>query len=209
MMVVQGTADLVRLVQNGAIEIHTWGATMQNIERPDRLVFDLDPHESLSWARVVDTARALRTLLTKWKLPSFVKTTGGKGVHVLVPLQPVHDWEQLRAAADTIAKALQVQRPDELTLFMAKSKRIGKIFVDTLRNVRGATFVAPYSPRARAGATVSLPITWEQLTTRATPGRYTIRTWEPQSRRADPWRDWEAKRARLPAELTSGAARRR
>ena len=209
MMVVQDAADLVRLVQNGAVEIHTWGATTQSIERPDRLVFDLDPHESLSWARVVDTARALRTLLAKWKLPAFVKTTGGKGVHVLVPLKPVHDWDQLRGAADTIAKTLQAQHPDELTLFMAKSKRIGKIFVDTLRNVRGATFVAPYSPRARAGATISLPITWEQLTPRATPERHTIRTFEPPSRRADPWRDWEAKRVRLPAELTRGAARRR
>ena len=190
---------LVRLIQNGAVEIHAWGAPLRHIERPDRLVFDLDPHESVPWSVVIDTARRLRRLLEGWDLPAYLKTTGGHGLHVLVPLQARHSWAQVRDTATTIGVALERERPELITLHMAKSKRPGKIFLDTLRNVRGATSVAPYSPRARAGAPISMPLAWGKLSEKARPESFSIPSWSPPG--VDPWRDWQRDRARLPAAL--------
>ena len=201
-LAVRDLAGLVQLIQNGAVEIHAWGASLRQIERPDRLIFDLDPHDSVPWARVVETARDLRRRLEAWDLPTFLKTTGGHGLHVLVPLQPRHRWDQIRDAATTVAAALERDSEGAITLHMAKSKRPGKIFLDTLRNVRGATAVAPYSPRARAGATISMPLAWAQLTERKTPDAYSIPSFDrARVRRSDPWRDWEKDRARLHAAL--------
>ncbi|MEO5987562.1 MAG: DNA ligase D [Candidatus Eisenbacteria bacterium] len=202
-VLVHDLADLIELVQNNALEIHTWSARQEDLEHPDRLVFDLDPHESVKWPRIIEVAREFKRRLEKFDLPVFVKTTGGRGLHVAVPLRPVHSWDQLRAAAERIAGEIVAGAPDRLTLQISKSKRTGKIFIDTLRNIRGATCVAPYSPRARARATISLPLPWSQLTAAHPPTRYTIKAWDKLSkRRTDPWRDWESARARLPAALT-------
>jgi len=193
-------SELVRLVQNGAVEIHTWGATLARIEKPDRMIFDLDPHESVAWARVVELARELRARLRAQRLPAFVKTSGGKGLHVMVPLEPRHGWDLVRRVATSIAEEIRRTAPHDVTLEMAKKERTGKVFLDVLRNVRGATCAAPYSPRARAGAPISMPLSWEQLG-RSEPSQFTIRSMGPakrQARRADPWKRWEAERARLP-----------
>lgn len=204
-LAVEDEKGLVALVQNGAVEIHAWGAPLSEIEQPDRLVFDLDPHDTVPWERVVEAARDLRRRLTKWDLPAYVKTTGSHGLHVLVPLEKRHGWGEVREAAFRIASEM-ARDHDDLTLQMAKSKRPGKIFLDTLRNVRGATSVAPYSPRARAGAPISMPLNWTQLGARG-PEAYSIPSWNAGgTRRSDPWRDWERDRVRLPAALRRGTS---
>ena len=182
--------------------VGTWAARLVDLKHPDRLVFDLDPHESVKWPRIIAVAREFKRRLEEYDLPVFVKTSGGKGLHVSGPLRRVHTWAELRAAAERIAGAIVAEHPGDLTLQISKTKRTGKILIDTLRNLRGATCVAPYSPRARAGATISLPLAWAQLTPRARPETFTIATWPRRAkRRVDPWREWEASRARLPAAL--------
>ncbi len=205
---VHDLTDLIRLVQNNAIEIHTAASRRAEPQRPDRLIFDLDPHESVTWARVIEVARDLKRRLAAFELPAFVKTTGGKGLHVAVPLRTLHTWDQVRAAATRIATTAIAESPDDLTLNISKRKRVGKIFIDTLRNLRGATCVAPYSPRAREGATISLPVTWAKLTPGEGPEAFAIGSWAGLAkRRADPWRQWEGSRARLPAALTRAKRR--
>jgi len=208
-LVIHDLARLVELVQNGAVEIHSWGAPRRSLDEPDRLVFDLDPHESVTWARVVEVALDLRERLVKRKLPVFVKTTGGRGIHLLTPLAPGATWSRVRETADAIAAELVQANPTDLTLHMAKAGRSGKIFVDTLRNVRGATCVAAWSPRARAGATISRPLAWKELDPRTPPARFTIRSWQAEKSARDPWASWEESRVALPAAWNSNPAKRR
>lgn len=201
-LIVHDTADLVTLIQNGALEIHTNSALRRKPGHPDRLIFDLDPHESVAWAQVVEVAKSFRQALEAWELPSFVKTSGGKGVHILVPIEARHSWEQVRRAANRVAATLIERHGSLLTLRMAKASRVGKIFIDTLRNGRAASCVAPYSPRARAGATISMPISWSELSVRTTPDLFTVGGWLSSARHgADPWKRWETDRARLPSAL--------
>jgi bifunctional non-homologous end joining protein LigD len=208
-LVIRDLAGLVGLAQNGAVEIHSWGARRSALEAPDRLVFDLDPHESVTWARVIEVARELRTILERAKLPTFVKSTGGRGLHIMMPLAPRQTWAGVRAAADAVAGELLAGGAGDLTLQMAKDRRRGKIFIDTLRNVRGATCVAPYSPRARDGATISLPLAWKELREGTPPSELTIASWTSSRRRTDPWSEWERVRVKLPAAWTKTPARRR
>jgi bifunctional non-homologous end joining protein LigD len=162
---IRDVEGLLALVQSNALEIHPWGSLLADPERPDRLIFDLDPGEDVAWSAVVDAAREVRErLAANLKLESFVKTTGGKGLHVVVPLKPSLDWEAAKALCKSFAEEMASDSPAHYVANMAKSKRQGKIFVDYLRNGRGATAVAAYSTRARAGATVSIPIAWEELT---------------------------------------------
>lgn len=207
-LVIHDLAGLVELVQNGAIEIHSWGAPRARLAEPDRLVFDLDPHEAVSWPRVIAVARELQDRLAARKLPAFLKTTGGRGLHVITPLVRGATWQAVRDLADTIAAEL-ADGASDLTLQMAKSRRTGKIFLDTLRNVRGATCVAPWSPRARAGATISQPLDWDDLSPRVPPARFTVRAWSAAKRMPpDPWAEWEESRVPLPAAGKRTTARR-
>ena len=149
---------LVGLAQMNAIELHVWGAKVAAIERPDTLVLDLDPDQTVSWAKVVAGAKLTRALLEELGLVALVKTTGGKGLHVVVPLERRHSWDEVKDFARDVATHLANTFPDRFTATMSKSRRRGKIFVDYLRNARGATAVAPYSLRARPGATVATPL---------------------------------------------------
>ena len=160
---------LAALVQMGALEVHIWGALASAPTQPDRLVFDLDPAPELSFKEVVAGAHALRALLLEYKLKSWVKTTGGKGLHVTVPIDPQEDWDTVKAFCRSVAEELARRDPGHYIATMSKAKRAGKIFVDYLRNSRGATFIAPYSARAREGATIALPVEWQQLTARFKP----------------------------------------
>ena len=134
------------------LEIHPWGSRADDVERPDRIIFDLDPDEAVPWLRVVDAAREMRQRLTDDGLVSFVKTTGGKGLHVVVPILPDQEWPAVKAFCAAFAKAAVHDTPERYTANLAKAARRGKIFIDYLRNGRGATAIAAYSPRARANA---------------------------------------------------------
>ena len=175
-MRVDDLAGLVALAQLGTLEIHTWGCHADALERPDLLVFDLDPGPDVAWDRVAAAALELRRRLGELSLESWVKTTGGKGLHVAVPVHPRADWDQHKAFAQEVVERLAHDEPALYTANMAKAQRKGRIFLDYLRNGRGATFVAPYSPRAREGAPVALPISWDELARGIDPLAFTIAT---------------------------------
>ena len=171
------------------LEIHTWGSQADQIDKPDRLIFDLDPDPSVDWPHVVAAAEEVRLLLAELGLISFVKTTGGKGLHIVVPIQRRISWGEAKAFCRAVADFLVAAAPDRYIATMSKAARRGKIFVDYLRNDRGATAIAPYSTRARAGATVSVPIGWEELSGRLKSDHFTIRNLPQRLSRLknDPW----------------------
>jgi bifunctional non-homologous end joining protein LigD len=210
---VEDLAGLVALSQIGVLEIHPWGARVGRLERPDRLVLDLDPAPGVAWGRVVEGALAVRALLTDLGLVSFVKTTGGKGLHVVAPLRPEAGWEALRTLGERIGAEMVRRAPDRYTINPLKTARRGRIFVDYLRNTRGATAVATYSPRARPGAPVSMPLGWSELVGTVRPEEFTLVTVPKRlrARRKDPWADFfsvdQAITARTAAALAPAAAR--
>jgi len=165
---------LVACVQMGTIEFHGWGASIGDVEKPDRLVFDLDPDEGLGFAEVKTAAADLKAHLAEIGLVSFALLSGGKGVHVVVPLTPEAEWPAVKDFADRFAQALAQAEPHRFTATMSKAKRKGKIFIDWLRNQRGATAVMPYTVRARAGAPVAVPVTWSELAKIDTPSHWHV-----------------------------------
>ncbi len=162
-MMANSAAALVGLVQLGVLELHTWGARQDSLDRPDRLIFDLDPAPGVPWKQVIEAAQRVRTLMDEIGLASFVKTTGGKGLHVVIPVRPEKPWDDIKTFARAVAERLERTYPQHFTAKMTKTKRAGKIFIDYLRNAAEATAVAAYSTRARAGAPVSTPIGWNEL----------------------------------------------
>ncbi|WP_133364694.1 DNA ligase D [Qipengyuania sediminis] len=160
---VESADGLLQCVQMGTIEFHGWGARASAVEAPDRMVFDLDPDEGLDFEDVKSAAELIRDRLTDLGLVSFAMLSGGKGVHVVVPLTPGHSWEAHKDFSRRFAEALSMAEPDRFIATMSKAKRVGKIFIDWLRNQRGATAVLPYSARARDGAPVAVPIAWGEL----------------------------------------------
>ncbi|MFK4793935.1 DNA ligase D [Sphingobium sp. ZW T5_29] len=165
---------LLACVQMGTIEFHGWGSRVEDVERPDRLVIDLDPDEGLDFGDVKKAARDIRRTLEDIGLTSFAMLSGGKGVHVVVPLTPDAQWPQVKDFADRFARALATAEPDRFTATMSKAKRKGRIFIDWLRNQRGATAVLPYVVRARENAPVAVPVTWDELQDIEHPGAFTI-----------------------------------
>lgn len=189
MMRVDSVQGLVSLVQLGVLEVHTWGARHPRLEHPDLIVMDLDPGPGVPWSRVVEGARRLRAVFARFDLESFVKTTGGKGLHVVVPVTASRlGWDDFKTFTRKVAESLMRDEPERYTTNISKAKRAGKIFVDYLRNGRGATAVAPYSTRARPGAPVAMPVAWSRIA-RVAPDQYSLRdALETLSRRRrDPW----------------------
>jgi bifunctional non-homologous end joining protein LigD len=164
---------LLTLVQAGVLEIHVWGSTIDDVEHPDRIVFDLDPGDDVPWAAVVKAAREFRERLAALKLESFVKTTGGKGLHVVMPTSGA-GWDETKDFAHALVLAMTADSPDRYVSKMTKRIRGGKIFLDYLRNGRGATAVVAYSTRARAGAPLSVPATWDELGPKLAPNKFTV-----------------------------------
>lgn len=160
---IKDAAGLAACVQMGTIEFHGWGCRTDDVEAPDRMIFDLDPDEGLDFGDVTRAARDIRRRLSDLGLISFAMLSGGKGVHVVVPLTPGHDWEAHKDFSRRFAGALSMAEPDRFTDTMSKAKRKGRIFIDWLRNQRGSTAVLPYSARARPSAPVAVPITWDEL----------------------------------------------
>jgi bifunctional non-homologous end joining protein LigD len=185
---IEDAVGLIGIGQLGVLEIHTWAARADAVERPDRLVIDLDPDPSVKWTLVVEAAGMVRALLDEVGLTSFVTTTGGKGLHVVAPLRRRASWDEHKEFARAIAETIVGLEPHRYVAVASKAQRKGKIFVDYLRNGRGATFIAPYSMRARPGAPVATPVTWEELDT-IDPASFTIETVPPRigSLAADPW----------------------
>jgi bifunctional non-homologous end joining protein LigD len=168
-------AGLMTCVQMGTIEFHGWGSPVVDVERPDRLVFDLDPDEGLGFEEVKRAARDLKRYLADMGLQTFPLVTGGKGLHVVVPLTPQAEWPEVKDFAQRFCVALATAEPDRFTANMAKAKRTGRIFLDYLRNQRGATAIMPYSTRAREGAPVSAPISWDELDETESGARFSVR----------------------------------
>ncbi|MCC6797294.1 MAG: DNA ligase D [Candidatus Hydrogenedentes bacterium] len=187
-LMIEDKEGLLGLVNLGVLEFHTWGCHAPNVERPDMLVFDLDPGPDVTGQDLVNAAHLLRDHLKALGLKSFLKTTGGKGYHIAAPLEPNTSWDDLKAITQAIAAHMAEVEPEKYTATMSKAKRTGKIYIDYLRNSRGATFIAPYSTRARENAPISMPIDWEDFTAKTNPGGWTLLDKTPIERK-DPWRE--------------------
>lgn len=200
---VKDVSSLVALVQVGVIELHVWGARADRLDRPDLVVLDLDPDPELPWGEVVETARELRELLEEIGLVPFVRSTGGKGLHVVVPLERRSTWKEVKDFAEALAKERVSAAPDRLTANVSKEKRKGKILIDYLRNDRESTAIACWSPRARAGAPVALPLDWDELDADERPV-VSLREAPERLSRKDPWARFDASRRRLTRAMRRG-----
>lgn len=191
---------LLSLVQMSVLEIHTWGCRIDNIEKPDLITFDLDPGEGVTWKEVVNAAFTLKEELENYSLTSFVKTTGGKGLHLCIPIKRLYEWEDVFVFTQAFAKYIAIKYPKKYIDTMSKSKRVGKIFIDYLRNKRGATAVAPYSTRASENAPVSTPLSWQELTPKIKSAQYTIDNLKKRLSRikSDPWEAFLSLKQSLP-----------
>jgi bifunctional non-homologous end joining protein LigD len=202
-MMANSSAALVGLVQASALEWHAWGARQGSLDRPDRIIFDLDPAPDVPWADTVAAARLLRELLQDAGLESFVKTTGGKGLHLFIPIVPDRPWDQARQFSRAVAEQLEAASPERFVSDMSRAKRGGRIFIDYLRNAVEATAVAPYSPRAKPHAPVSTPLAWEELDPGLDPHSLTVGTIRQRIRAQseDPWSGYFTRRQRLSAAI--------
>jgi bifunctional non-homologous end joining protein LigD len=201
-LMIDDPAGLAAAAQIGALELHIWGAHADAIEHPDRMVFDLDPDGGVTFAGVREAARDVRRLLEAAGLQSFALVTGGKGIHVVVPLDASQDWDEVKTFAKGVATKLAATEPQRFTATMSKAKRTGRIFIDWLRNERGSTAIAPYSPRARANASVATPVSWRELDRVEHADAFTIplvlRRLKQQ--KSDPWSGYFKLRQRIGAE---------
>ncbi|WP_417775920.1 non-homologous end-joining DNA ligase [Stutzerimonas xanthomarina] len=194
---------VVEAAQMGTVELHTWNARSDRIDRPDRIVFDLDPDPELPWSSMIDATRLTLDLLSELGLKAFLKTSGGRGMHVVVPISRRHDWECVNSFARSVTERLAAQSPDQIVAKMGPKNRVGKIFVDFLRNQRGASTVAAYSVRARPGLPVSVPISLDELEKIDGANQWTIHTLQQrlESAKSDPWAEYGSTRQGLSAAL--------
>ncbi len=196
---IEDLSGLVAMVQMGVLEMHPWGVRVDRPERPDRVIFDLDPGEGLGFADVTAAALDVRRWLEGVGLQSFVKTTGGKGLHVVVPIERRHDWPEAKAFAKRVAEDMSAAAPERYLPRISKAERRGRIFIDYLRNDPTSTAVAAYSTRSRPGAPVATPLTWEELEAAVEPAAFDIPSVPERLRQiGDPWRDIGGVRQRLP-----------
>jgi bifunctional non-homologous end joining protein LigD len=197
---IRDAAGLIALVQMGVLEIHPWGVRIEAPDRPDRVIFDLDPGEDLGFAAVVTAARDVRDRLSALGLTSFVKTTGGKGLHVVVPIEPSHAWPAVKAWAKAVSERMAEDSPDLYLTRIAKAERTGRIFIDYLRNDPTSTAVGPYSTRARPGAPVAMPLEWKDVTISLDPKAFDVNSaaGRVKRRKNDPWAKITEFRQRLP-----------
>ncbi|HVT60409.1 MAG TPA: DNA ligase D [Thermoanaerobaculia bacterium] len=196
---------LIALVQMGVLELHVWGAHRDRVERPDYMVFDLDPDEGLGWERVARAALELRDQLavSGGGLQSFLKTTGGKGLHVVLPLIRRQSWDEFKGFASAVAERLAANDPDRYTTNPLKARRKGRIFIDYLRNSRGATSIAAYSTRARPGAPISTPLAWDELGAPVRADTFTVQNLQHrlETLASDPWHDFSRVRQTITAAM--------
>jgi bifunctional non-homologous end joining protein LigD len=208
-MVARDLAGVLELAQMSILEIHPWNASVDEIEYPDRVIFDLDPDPAVPWGRVVEAAFELRARLAAFDLDSVVKTTGGKGLHVVMPFSPASrvSWDDAFAFSQTVSERLARDQPKAYVATMSKAKRTDKIFIDYFRNHRGSTAIAAYSTRARPGAPVAVPLAWDELTPALNPRAFTVETVPARlaALKADPWAATIAAKQRLTAKALRAA----
>ena len=194
---------LVGAAQMGTIEFHTWNAVVSNIEKPDRMVFDLDPDASLGWERMIEAAQLTRSLLEELGLTSFCKTSGGKGFHVVVPLAKHAGWDEVKTFSQAVAQHMATTLPKYFSAKMGAQNRKQKIFVDYLRNNRGSSTVAAFSARARPGLGVSVPLSWDEVATTTSGDQWTIENVHERlaDLKRDPWADYAKTRQRITAAM--------
>ena len=200
-LAIDDAEGLIAMAQISAIELHAWGAKEADPLHPDQMVFDLDPGDGVAFAEVVNAARDVRERLHRVKLESFCRTTGGKGLHLVVPLKPAAGWDQVKQFCRAFAETLSEDQPKRFLSTVKKVDRQGRILIDWLRNGLGATAVASYCPRARPGAGVAMPLAWDDVTTKLDPTAFTLRN-TPQRlarQKRDPWAGFETARQPLPA----------
>ncbi|RMH98692.1 non-homologous end-joining DNA ligase [Stutzerimonas nitrititolerans] len=190
---------VIEAVQMGTVEFHTWNARSDRIERPDRVIFDLDPDTQLGWSRMAEATCLTLDLLEELGLQAFLKTSGGRGMHVVVPIDRRHSWDTVRAFAQGVSLRLAEQAPDRLVARMGAKNRVGKVFVDYLRNQRGASTVAAYSVRARPGLAVSVPVERDELHELDGAGQWSILNIKQRldQQRSDPWAAYDSTRQGL------------
>jgi len=215
-LAIDGLRGLIGMAQISAIELHPWGAAEADPHHPDTLVFDLDPGEGVPFAHVVRAAHHVRDHLHHLQLTSFCRTTGGKGLHVVVPIAPKADWEAVRLFCRTFAEMLSAENPTRFLSTVKKADRRGRILLDWLRNALGATAVASFCPRARPGAMVATPLAWDEVTEKLDPAIFTLRSVPERlkKRASDPWAGFYELRQPLPdlaprSALRGPAVRRR
>lgn len=199
---VESAADLLSLIEHGAVEWHVWNARVDDVERPDRIVFDLDPGARVAWTAVVKAARRVRDALASVGLECWLKTTGGDGVHVVVPFRRGPSWDAVFEFSRTVAVAIAESDPDAYTTSFARARRAGKVLIDYKRNHRASIAVAGFSTRARPGAPISMPVAWRELTSRLRPEQFRVPTIAARlarvARRGDPWSEFWTCDQRLP-----------
>jgi bifunctional non-homologous end joining protein LigD len=195
---IDSTESLVALLDAGVVELHTWNALVSDVEAPDRVVFDIDPGDGVPWRDIVAAARRLRTILKRQKLESWVKTTGGKGLHVVVPFKPEHEWDDVFEFSRAVAEEMATESSKYIVAF-DRSERRGKILIDYKRNYRTSIAVAAFSPRATPSGAVSVPVSWEELGRLKSPDSFTVENIRDRLKRlrADPWKGYWSTRQRL------------
>ncbi len=198
---------VIELVQIGALEIHVWGSREDKLEQPDMMIFDLDPAPEVGWASMIKAARLMRERLSDLSLASFAKTTGRKGLHIVIPLTPQAGWETVKSFSRAVAESIVREAPGEYIATMSKEKREGKIFIDYLRNVRGATSIAAYSTRRKPGAPISTPVAWDELTVDLKPDSYNINNIRRRlaGLAEDPWAGYFSIRQEITQEMKKKA----
>jgi bifunctional non-homologous end joining protein LigD len=193
--------QVIAAVQNGTVEFHTWGARAPDLQRPDRITLDFDPGPGVTWKSLVEATHMTKALLDDLGLDSFLKSTGGKGLHIVVPIEPKRGWDEVKDFSRRLAYFLVRAAPRLFLATMSKNKRTKKIFVDYLRNAETASAVAAYSARARPGATVSTPLAWDELGKEDLRARFTVKTVLKRTKEEDPWRAYWKKRQTLEPKM--------
>jgi bifunctional non-homologous end joining protein LigD len=200
-LVVDNQTGLLELVNLGALEFHTWGASETNIEKPDLMVFDLDPDPGVTRKALVEGVLLVKQRLEDLGLKTFLKTTGGKGFHVVVPLQRRQGWDEVKAFSKAIAESIAAEDPAHYIANMSLAKRKGKIFIDYLRNGRGATFIAPFSTRARKSAPVATPLDWHEFGEEIEPAGWTVKDLKALLARGEIWEEMNRTRQSITAKM--------
>jgi bifunctional non-homologous end joining protein LigD len=181
---------IVSAAQISALEFHLWGSRNKDLERPDRLIFDLDPDEELDFQIVKRAAFDIQAMLDSADLQSFAMITGGKGIHIVLNVKPKLDWDEMKTFAGDVAEQISALDPKRFVANMSKAKRKGRIFIDYLRNGRGATAIAPYSPRARGTAPIAVPVSWDELKTIPAASVFKLKDMHARLNEPDPWADY-------------------
>jgi bifunctional non-homologous end joining protein LigD len=205
-LAIDDAGGLYGATQMSAIELHTWGSSLDDPLHPDRLVFDLDPGEGVSMRTIVAAAHEVKDRLAEHGLACWCRTSGGKGLHVVAPLTPQADWDAARGWCRAFAEAMEREAPDHYVAAVAKKKREGRILIDWLRNGLGSTAIASFSPRARPGAGVATPLAWTEVSARLDPTRFTLATVPDRLRgqKTDPWAEFAHARQVLPDVARKG-----